>query len=623
MCMVEMEGYPKPLVSCAMPASNGMKIFTSTPRVKKAREGVMERLLRNHPLDCPICDQGGECDLQDQSMTYGSHRSRSVELKRGVEDKDIGPLVKTVMTRCIHCTRCIRFASEIAGIGSRGTTGRGTATEVGTYVDRKQMDTVRSGNRVDLCPVGALTSKVQAFRTRPWERQSVESVDVLDANRTEIRRNVRGGEVMRVRPRERGVFIGDKTRYARDGLYNNRRTEAYRYGEVTTRESVLEHLKTRRGGPVHVRRGTSVDMQRVGKRVELSQKGVRKVSTRDGVNPERRYHASERGVTGSTVADVLSRADSCLRRGRDLKTERPMRQTWRRGMRALGASSESGATFAQIGPGGYGRASKALDLGNTVTQLNDRREGRHRRSQARTEKAVVRMNDSRRTRSPVRRFEKLKQRDLMGGHVIVNGIQPKRNGMGRLALGRDGWTEETLQAMKGSKVVAIGIDDGERVENGRTSRTQIAPKGGLACVMNSHAVTLESDAGVSDVERRVPRKTAVESDQRRVNREGKGVWTTGVGTVPVVKGSKANGESKTRWNGEELSDPFQTGEDGDGFRRARATRGRSTVDGTWNDMWRADRGDYYREGHAINRASKVMAKCSMDQERKAPSTSLE
>jgi len=291
MCMVEREGYPKPLVSCAIPAANGMKIYTSTPRVKKAREGVMERLLRNHPLDCPICDQGGECDLQDQSMAYGSDRSRSVERKRGVADKNLGPLVKTVMTRCIHCTRCIRFASEVAGRGDRGTTGRGVQTEVGTYVEKKILDTGRSGNRVDLCPVGALTSKVIAFRARSWERTSVDTVDVLEATRRPIRRSLRGGEVIRVRPQGRGVLIGDKTRYARDGLYKNRRTEIYRYGEVCTVEKGLEDLKKRRSGNVKFVRGTSVDMQRVGKRVELSRKGVRRVEgrTKDSLR-ERRYH---------------------------------------------------------------------------------------------------------------------------------------------------------------------------------------------------------------------------------------------------------------------------------------------------------------------------------------------
>ena len=165
MCLVEVEKSPKPVASCAMPIANNMVIFTDTPLVKKAREAVLEFLLINHPLDCPICDQGGECDLQDITLNYGSDRSRFFEFKRGVEDKECGPIIKTIMTRCIHCTRCIRFISEIAGTDSLGTLGRGENTEIGTYVN-KFIKTELSGNLVDLCPVGALTSKPYAFSAR-------------------------------------------------------------------------------------------------------------------------------------------------------------------------------------------------------------------------------------------------------------------------------------------------------------------------------------------------------------------------------------------------------------------------------------------------------------------------
>jgi len=158
MCLVEVAGSPKPVVSCAMPAGANMKVYTDSPLVKKARESVLEFLLINHPLDCPICDQGGECDLQDQAMIFGSDRSRFYEWKRSVEDKNLGPLVKTIMTRCIHCTRCVRFSSEVAGVGSLGTTGRGRETEIGTYVE-KALKTSLSGNVIDLCPVGFLVKK--------------------------------------------------------------------------------------------------------------------------------------------------------------------------------------------------------------------------------------------------------------------------------------------------------------------------------------------------------------------------------------------------------------------------------------------------------------------------------
>jgi len=168
MCLVEVEKVPKCVASCAWPVMPNMGIWTNTPVVKKAREAVMEFLLINHPLDCPICDQGGECDLQDQAQTHGSDRTRYFEHKRGVEDKDLGPLVKTIMTRCIHCTRCVRFAEEIAGVADMGMTGRGNHCEIGTYVD-KLLSSELSGNVIDLCPVGALTSKPYAFTARTWE----------------------------------------------------------------------------------------------------------------------------------------------------------------------------------------------------------------------------------------------------------------------------------------------------------------------------------------------------------------------------------------------------------------------------------------------------------------------
>ncbi|KAI0033304.1 NADH-ubiquinone oxidoreductase [Vararia minispora EC-137] len=229
MCLVEVERSPKPVASCAMPAMPGSKVFTNTPLVHEAREGVMEFLLANHPLDCPICDQGGECDLQDQSMRYGSDRSRFHEVygKRAVENKDLGPLVKTSMNRCIQCTRCVRFANEVAGVEDLGTTGRGNDLQIGMYVE-KMMDSELSGNVVDLCPVGALTSKPYAFHARPWELKNTESVDVLDALGSNIRIDSRGVQVMRIQPRTNDAvneeWISDKARYAYDGLKFQRLT---------------------------------------------------------------------------------------------------------------------------------------------------------------------------------------------------------------------------------------------------------------------------------------------------------------------------------------------------------------------------------------------------------------
>ncbi|KAI9774819.1 MAG: NADH dehydrogenase (ubiquinone) 78K chain precursor, 5-prime end [Geoglossum simile] len=229
MCLVEVERSPKPVASCAWPVQPGMVVKTDSPITHKAREGVMEFLLANHPLDCPICDQGGECDLQDQSMRYGADRGRFHEIsgKRGVEDKNIGPLIKTSMNRCIHCTRCVRFANDIAGAPELGSTGRGNDLQIGTYLERN-LDSEMSANVIDLCPVGALTSKPYAFRARPWELKHTESIDVLNGLGSNIRVDSRGMEVMRILPRLNDdvneEWIDDKTRFACDGLKTQRLT---------------------------------------------------------------------------------------------------------------------------------------------------------------------------------------------------------------------------------------------------------------------------------------------------------------------------------------------------------------------------------------------------------------
>ena len=230
MCLVAMERAPKPIASCAMPAGEGMVIHTNTPEVQKMRKGVMEFLLINHPLDCPICDQGGECDLQDQAMFYGFDRSRFLENKRAVPEKNFGPLIKTFMTRCIHCTRCIRFATEIAGVPELGATGRGENMEVGTYVE-KALTSELSGNMIDLCPVGALTNGPYSYNARSWELKKTETVDVMDAVGSSIRVDARGPEVMRVLPRinedVNEEWISDKTRFACDGLRRQRLDRPY------------------------------------------------------------------------------------------------------------------------------------------------------------------------------------------------------------------------------------------------------------------------------------------------------------------------------------------------------------------------------------------------------------
>ncbi|HEY4040521.1 MAG TPA: NADH-quinone oxidoreductase subunit NuoG [Rhodopila sp.] len=226
MCLVEVEkAPPKPIASCGYPVAEGMVVHTDSKMVRGARRGVMEFLLINHPLDCPICDQGGECDLQDQAMGYGMDHSRYHENKRAVPDKNLGPLVKTSMNRCIHCTRCIRFITEVAGVPDLGATARGEHMEVGTYVE-KALESELSGNIIDLCPVGALTSKPYAFVARPWELAKVDSIDVLDAVGSNIRIDARGTEVLRILPRINDdvneEWLGDKSRFAIDGLRRRR-----------------------------------------------------------------------------------------------------------------------------------------------------------------------------------------------------------------------------------------------------------------------------------------------------------------------------------------------------------------------------------------------------------------
>jgi NADH-quinone oxidoreductase subunit G len=226
MCLVEVKpGPPKPQASCALPAGDGMEIITNSPMVQKARQGVMEFLLINHPLDCPICDQGGECDLQDQAMGYGRDASRYGENKRAVEEKFMGPLVKTVMTRCIQCTRCVRFITEVAGVAEIGLISRGEDVEITTYLNQGLASEL-SANIIDLCPVGALTSKPYAFNARPWELTKTDSVDVMDALGSAIRIDARGPAVLRVLPRTNDAvneeWISDKTRFAVDGLSRQR-----------------------------------------------------------------------------------------------------------------------------------------------------------------------------------------------------------------------------------------------------------------------------------------------------------------------------------------------------------------------------------------------------------------
>ena len=275
MCLVEVEGGPpKPVASCAMACGEGMVVKTDSPMVQKARKGVMEMLLINHPLDCPICDQGGECDLQDQAVAYGMDRSRFHENKRAVKDKELGPLIETTMTRCINCTRCVRFSEEIAGTPTLGQFHRGEDAEIGTFID-KIVDTELSGNLIDICPVGVLTSKPYAFKARSWELKKTESIDVHDAVGSNIRVDSRGNEVMRILPRlnedVNEEWISDKTRFAYDGLKRARLDRPYirdadsgKLKEVSWAEAlgvIAAKLKTIKGEHIAALAGDLADVE--------------------------------------------------------------------------------------------------------------------------------------------------------------------------------------------------------------------------------------------------------------------------------------------------------------------------------------------------------------------------
>ena len=335
MCLVEVEGMPpKPVASCAMPVTEGMKIHTDTPMVKKAREGVMEFLLANHPLDCPICDQGGECDLQDQAYQYGSGKSDYHEHKRAVKDKDMGPLVKTTMTRCIHCTRCVRFIEDVAGTVEMGAVNRGEGMEITTYLEQN-LKSELSGNIIDLCPVGALTSKPYAFKSRSWELKKTETIDVMDAVGSNIRIDSRGLEVMRILPRLNEEineeWISDKTRFCYDGLKYQRLDKPYvkKHGKLMAVnfeeafDAIAHKIKGLKGSEVAALSGSLSSAEEIFALKNLMQKlGSDNIDCR--LNGEK-INAKDRAsyLCNTTIAGI-EEADACLLIGVNPRKDAPI-----------------------------------------------------------------------------------------------------------------------------------------------------------------------------------------------------------------------------------------------------------------------------------------------------------
>ena len=315
MCLVEVEKAPKPIASCAYPVAEGMKVFTDTPMVRNGRRGVMEFLLLNHPLDCPICDQGGECDLQDQAMAYGRDNSRYRDTKRVVKDKYLGPLVKTIMTRCIQCTRCVRFATEIAGVPELGTSGRGETMEITNYVE-KALSSELSGNLIDVCPVGALTSRPYAYVSRPWELQKTDGVDVLDATGTPIRIDTRFGEVLRILPRQDDAineeWMGDRGRFSFDGLKRRRLDRPWirRDGKLVpaTWQEAFAHVAASFKGRLGAVIGDTCDAESIFALKSLidSLGGTVECRQDDAAIPaERAHYLFNTGIAGIEMADRL------------------------------------------------------------------------------------------------------------------------------------------------------------------------------------------------------------------------------------------------------------------------------------------------------------------------------
>ncbi|WP_164114769.1 NADH-quinone oxidoreductase subunit NuoG [Sphingorhabdus sp. Alg239-R122] len=360
MCLVEVKpGPPKPQASCALPAADGQEIRTDTEMVKKAREGVMEFLLINHPLDCPICDQGGECDLQDQAIAYGRGGSRFEENKRAVTEKYMGPIVKTVMTRCIHCTRCVRFSEEVAGVEEIGAIGRGEAMQITSYLEQA-VHSELSGNVIDLCPVGALTSKPYAFEARPWELKKTLGIDVSDAVGTNIRFDSRGREVLRVLPRVNDnvneEWATDKTRYMVDGLVRRRLDKPFvRKGGKLVEMSWDEAFKAiakvakKAGKSVAAIAGDMVDCETMFAARELL--GAMGSKMLEGRQTGLAYDTSNlAAVNFNSTINGIEEADAILLIGTNLRWEAPLvntriRKAIKRGAKVFAVGPETDLTY--------------------------------------------------------------------------------------------------------------------------------------------------------------------------------------------------------------------------------------------------------------------------------------
>lgn len=532
MCLVEVVGSPKPVAACAMPVMNGWQIKTDSPKSRKAREGVMEFLLVNHPLDCPICDQGGECDLQDQSMVFGGDRSRFEDMthegKRAVSNKNIGPLVKTIMTRCIHCTRCVRFGNEVAGVEDLGTSGRGSVMEIGTYVE-KMFKSELSGNVIDLCPVGALTSKPYAFTARPWELRRTESVDVMDAVGSNIVVQTRGGEVMRIIPQENDEineeWISDKSRFAYDGLKRQRITEPFvKAKDGTLKPEMWENALVAVARVLNVRSGNEIAAVSGDFTDTETLFAVRQLLHR--CDSEQLYTENSLPMTGSgsdlrssylfnTSIAGIEEADLVLLIGTNPRFEAPLinsriRKTWRQSdvdlkVGVIGADAD--LTYPTV------------HLGNTADTLMDLANGYHPFAQdlKQAKRPVIILGSSLLDRPDSVGLTQIiskiaAQTSAQQDWKVMNVLHKNSSQVGALDLGYQPGVPSDLSGVK--LLFLMGADAG------KVSRDMLDPD----CVVvyiGSHG-----DAGACIADVVLPAASYTEKDVTYVNTEGRAQRTT-------------------------------------------------------------------------------------------------
>lgn len=540
MCLVEMERSPKPIASCAMPAGDGMVIHTDTETVKKAREGVMEFLLVNHPLDCPICDQGGECELQDQSVAFGAGDSRFDENKRAVEDKNMGPLVATTMTRCIHCMRCVRFSDEVAGVKDMGAIGRGDHVEVVTYLDGV-LDTELSGNVIDLCPVGALTSKPYAFTARSWELQSHPSIDVMDAVGSNIHVDTRDGAVMRVLPRLHDdvneEWISDKTRFAYDGIKKRRLDRPYvrKDGQLTEAtwgeafSAIKEGLKGIDGSEIAGLVGDMADMESMFafKGLMTSLGSSRVEGRQDGAaidSSERSGYLMNTGIANIEQADYVLLIGTNPRLEAPLVNARIRKATLKNGLKVGRIGAEADLTY------------KVEDFGDDASLVKSAKGGRHAISKLlkAAEKPMIVVGQAALAREDGAAILKM-ARELADKYCVKDGwngfnvlhTAASRVGAMDLGLTAEGGVAGILADADAGKIKAAFLLGADEIDTSAFAKT-------FTVYLGTHG-----DEGVKNADVILPGTTYTEKPGTYINTEGR--------VQRAEKASVAPGDAREDW----------------------------------------------------------------------------